>query len=403
MCKSKKLEKFLDLGFTPPADGFLTKEELKKPETYYPLSAYICQDCGLIQLGYIVPGEVLYCRNYPYESSTTRTFHKHFFEMAKSICKKFDLEPGTLVIDIGSNVGLLLSGFKEEGMKVLGIDPAENIAKKTIKEGIETVPGFFSPELVSGIVKEKGKVSVITATNVFAHVPDLDSFMEGIDLLLEENGVFIFEVPYAATLLKDMLYDTIYHEHLSYITVKPLVPFFKKFDMDLFDIGKVNTHGGSLRCFVCRKGKRYISENIQKLIDDENNMRIYSPEYLKKFAEDVKKHRQSLISLLMDLKRQGKRIVGVGAPAKGNTLLNYCKIDTEILEYITEKSQIKIGLYTPGTHIPIYEDKKLDEDKPDYAILLSWNFADEIMANLSDYTGKGGKFIIPFPKPKIVD
>ena len=403
MCKSKNIEKFLDLGFTPPSDSFLTKEDLDKPETYYPLNVYICKDCGLIQLGYIVPGEILFCKNYPYESSTTYTFRKHFFDMGQTICKRFNLPKGSLVIDIGSNIGLLLSGFKAQGMSVLGIDPATNIAKKAIQSGIETIPKFFSSKLAFDIAKKKGKASVITATNVFAHIPNLSDFMKGIDLVLKEEGIFIFEVPYALILLKDMLYDTIYHEHLRYISIKPLVPFFQRFNMELLDVEMVETHGGSIRCFVGRKGKRAISQNIQNFVNYEKKMQIHSLASLKKFADDVKKHRKALVSLLSDLKRQGKRIVGVGAPAKGNTLLNYCNIDTGILDYITEKSQMKIGLYTPGTHIPIYADQKLIEDKPDYALLLSWNFAEEIMKNLKDYTKQGGKFIIPFPKPKIVE
>ncbi|MEK6946966.1 MAG: class I SAM-dependent methyltransferase [Nanoarchaeota archaeon] len=403
MCEGDSLEQFLDLGFTPLADSFLKEEDLLRPETYYPLNVYVCHACGFMQLGYVVQAEILYCRDYPYESSITLTFREHFFDMSKIISKRFNLLPESLVIDIGSNVGLLLLGFKAQGMRVLGVDPAINIAKKAIENGIENIPLFFSSKLASKIAKEKGKASVVTATNVFAHIMDLDDFMRGIDLLLEERGIFVFEVPYALVLIKQMLYDTIYHEHLGYMSIKPLVTFFHKFGMELFDIEMVKTHGGSIRCFVGRKGKKDISPSIKEFIDNENIMQIYSIEHLRKFAGDVKKHRQALVSLLRDLKKQGKRIVGVGAPAKGNTLLNYCKIDTEILDYITEKSKLKIGLYAPGTHIPIYPDQKLIEDKPDYALLLSWNFADEIMKNLKDYTKHGGKFIIPFPKPRIVD
>ncbi len=402
MCKSEYLEKFLDLGFTPPADAFLTEDDLKKPETHYPLEVYICKQCGFIQLGYIVSGEILFCRNYPYESSVTKTFREHFFGMGKEICHRFDLKPNSLVADIGSNVGLLLSGFKSQGMKPLGIEPAVNIADKAISNGIETIKNFFSSDLAYEIINDKGKASVITATNVFAHIPELEDFMKGIEILLDDKGVFIFEAPYALILLRDMLYDTIYHEHLGYISVKPLAPFFQRFGMELFDVQMVETHGGSLRCFVARKSEYDISKNIEKFIQDEENMKMYLVATLKDFADNVKKHRNSLVLLLRSLKQNGKRIVGVGAPAKGNTLLNYCKIDIEILDYITEKSQLKIGMYTPGTHIPIYPDKKLMEDKPDYALLLSWNFADEIMKNLKDFSIQGGKFIIPFPNPRIV-
>ncbi|MCH8003544.1 MAG: class I SAM-dependent methyltransferase [Nanoarchaeota archaeon] len=402
LCKSEKLEMFLDLGFTPPSDSFLTKPELNKPEIYYPLKVHICKDCCYMQLGYNVPGEILFCRNYPYDNSTSTSFRKHFFDLSKKVAERFKLGQNSLVVDIGSNVGILLSAFKELGMKVLGIDPARNIASKAIEKGFETIPEFFSSGLAKKIVKEKGKASIITATNVFVHIPDLDDFMEGIKILLDERGIFIFEVQYAAILIENLLYDMIYHEHLGYMSVKPIIPFIKKFDMEVFDIELVDTHGGSLRVYTNKKGKHDISPNIQEFIEKENKMKLYSLSTLKKFAEDVKKHRNDLVSLLLNLKKQGKTIVGVGAPAKGNTLLNYCKIDTGILDYITENAETKIGLYTPGTHIPIYPDDKLKEDKPDYGLLLSWNLANEIMKNLDSFKKQGGKFIIPMPHPRIV-
>ena len=207
LCKSQKLELFLDLGFTPPSDSFLTKSELNKPETYYPLEVYLCHNCGHMQLGYVVPGEILYCRNYPYDNSTSLSFRKHFFDLSKKVNERFKLAQNSLVIDIGSNVGSLLSWFKEQGMNVLGVDPASNLADKATKKGFETIPDFFSSYLAKKIVGEKGKASIITATNVFAHVPDLDDFMEGIKILLDENGIFIFEVQYAAVLIEKLLSD----------------------------------------------------------------------------------------------------------------------------------------------------------------------------------------------------
>ena len=402
LCKSAQLELFLDLGFTPPSDSFLTKEQLDKPEAYFPLRVCLCKNCGHMQLDYAVSGEELYCRNYPYDNSTSVSFRKHFTNMSKHICEKFNLKPNSLVIDIGSNVGVLLSGFKEHGMKVLGVDPASNLAEKANKRGIETITDFFTSKLAEKIAKKTGKASVITATNVFAHVPEVDDFVKGLKILLEDDGIFVFEVPYALILIKNMLYDTIYHEHLGYISVKTITPFFKKHDMDVFDIELVETHGGSLRVFVGRRGKHEISPVIREYLDKEKKAKLHSIETLMKFAEDVKEHRHELISMLNDVKRQGSKIVGVGAPAKGNTLLNYCKIDADILEYITERAETKIGLYTPGTHIPIYPDQRLMEDRPEYALLLSWNLANEIMKNLEDFRNQGGKFIIPMPHPRIV-
>jgi len=403
LCKSEKLDMFLDLGFAPPSDSFLEKYELKKSETYYPLEVYLCEDCGYMQLGYLVPGDVLFCRNYPYDNSTSTSFRKHFFDMSKKFTEQFKLNQNSLAVDIGSNVGILLAGFKEQGLKVLGVDPAKNMADKAIERGLETIPDFFSSELAKKIVNEKGNASVITATNVFVHIPDLDDFMEGIKILMGEKGVFIFEVQYAAVLVENLLYDMIYHEHLGYMSVKPLIPFIKKFDMEVFDVELVSTHGGSLRVYIGKKGKYEILPSIKEFIDKEDKMKLHSLVTLKKFAEDVKKNRNELVSLLIDLKKQGKSIAGIGAPAKGNTLLNYCKIDSDILGYITENAETKIGLYTPGTHIPIHSDEKLMQDTPDYGLLLSWNLANEIMKNLDDFKKQGGKFIIPMPYPRIIE
>ena len=400
-CKSKELEFFLDLGFTPPSDGFLTKGQLEEPEIYFPLKLCLCMECGHIQLNYTVPGNILYCRNYPYDNSTSESFRRHFMDMSRHICNKFGFKKG-LAVDIGSNVGVLLSGFKEMGMAVLGIDPASNLAEKANKRGVETIPKFFNSQLAKEIAGKRGKASVITATNVFAHIPNIDDFVEGVKLFLDENGVFVFEVPYVLTLIENMFYDTIYHEHLGYISVKPIISFFKKFGMEIFDIEMVNTHGGSLRVFVGMAGKHGISPVIADYAKKEELAKLHTMERLKKFADDVKKHRQELMVLLLDLKTKGNKIVGVGAPAKGNTLLNYCKIDKDIIDYLTERAETKIGLYTPGTHIPIYPDDRLKEDKVDYALLLSWNLATEIMKNLDWFAKKGGKFIIPMPHPKII-
>ena len=402
MCHGTNLEMFLDLGFTPPSDSFLSKKQLSQEEIYYPLHVYMCKDCGLAQLGYIVPPERMYNTDYPYVSSTTKTGTAHFDEMAKSICEKFQLKPKSLVVDLGSNVGVLLNGFKEYGMDVIGVEPVVSIMRVAILNGIDTIPTFFSMEAVDQILKEKKKASVLCATNVFAHINDLDTFMEAADKLLLINGVFVFEAPYFLHLLENLEYDTIYHEHLSYLSIKPLVKFFKRFGWRLFDIEERAIHGGSLRCFMAREGQYPVSPKIKKYLAQEKKKQIHSIKYLNRFANKVKNHRQELRSLLMDLKKKGKRIVALSAPAKGNTLLNYCKLDTDLLDYVTEKAELKIGKYTPGTHIPVFPDNYLSKNKPDYALILAWNFAKEIMENNQEFKKRGGKFIIPIPKPKIV-
>lgn len=402
ICQGSNLIKFLDLGFTPPADNFLVPDELKEAETYYPLEVYICQGCSLVQLGYVVPPGILYCKDYPYESSITKTGREHFHSFAKEIVSQFHLSSNALVVDIGSNVGVLLRGFKNEGTRVLGIEPAENISKIARGNGIETLNLFFDDKTVSEISKTKGKAKVITGTNVVAHINDLHSLVKNVNELLDKKGIFIIEAPYLLTLLDNLEYDTIYHEHLSYFSVRPLNILFYKFDMEIFDIKEVSIHGGSLRYFVGRRGDYPVSENVKRLVNLEEKKKIYDIDRLKDFAKNVEKNREELTWMLKSLKHEGKRIVGVSAPAKGMTLLNYCKIGTETLDFITERSSLKIGKYTPGTHVPILPDSELTKQKPDYALLLAWNFANEIIENLRDYKAVGGKFITPIPKPHVV-
>ncbi len=402
MCKSTNLYKFLDLGFSALSDGFLTEENLSKPETFYPLNVLFCKNCGLCQLGYIVPPEYMFNENYPYDSSTTKTGREHFTNMGYDICKIFNLKSKSLVVDVGSNTGVLLSSFKSKNMNVLGIEPSANVASIARKNGIKTITDFFSKKLAQKTIQKYGKASVLTATNVFAHIDNLDDFMDGAKILLNETGIIVIEAPYLVNLIDNLEYDTIYHEHLSYMSVKPLQRFCKKHNMELFDAEMKKIHGGTVRYFIGRKNKHLISKNIVKFLKLENNKKIYSKKHLDDFAKKVKSHRTELMNLLYDLKKSGKTIVGISAPAKGNTLLNYCRIGPEILDYVTEKNPLKIGKYTPGMHIPVYSDKKLLSDKSDYALVLAWNFAEEIMKNNESYKKNKGKFIIPLPFPKII-
>ncbi|MFH1653988.1 MAG: class I SAM-dependent methyltransferase [Pseudomonadota bacterium] len=403
MCKSDKLTLFLDLGFTPPADSFLSKDELQKEETYYPLQVFMCETCGLAQLGYVVPKDVLYRNDYPYESSMTSTGRKHWGKFAADVSKKIKLCEDDLVVDIGSNVGVLLLSFKNCGARVLGVDPAENIVKIANKNGIDTVCDFFGVQAAERIVKEKGQAKVITGTNVFAHIDDLDDLMKGVNILLRKDGMFVFEVPYLVNLICNNEYDTIYHEHLSYISVKPLIKFFDRFDMEIFDIIESHIHGGSIRVFVNNRSMRHVSVKVQDLLKEEERISLYSKETLLDFAARVSFNRSTLFEMLFSLNKSGKKIVAVSAPAKGMTLLNYCNIDGNLIDFVTEKSTLKIGRYTPGKHIPVVPDSELVSAGADYALLLAWNFADEIIRNLDNYRRKGGKFIIPIPMPKIVE
>ena len=402
MCGSSRLYRFLDLGFTPPADQFRRRDQLREADIYYPLQVLSCEECGLAQLGYVVSPEVLYRNDYPYESSTTRTGRQHWANFASSVVTRFSLGPKNLAVDIGSNVGVLLAAFQSHGLRIHGVDPAANIVLIAQRNGIDTDCEFFNAETAQRIAREKGLASVITATNVFAHVDDLHEFMQSVGTLLDTDGVFIFEAPYFVNLLKHNEYDTIYHEHLSYLSVKPLIPFFGKHGMEVFDIEQSDIHGGSFRVFVARRGQQPVSQEVGKLLRAEADMGIYSRGVLDKFAAGVKNNKRELVWLLQSLKHQGKRIAGISAPAKGMTLLNYCGIDGDVLDFVTEKAALKIGRFTPGAHIPVVADAELLDKQPDYALLLAWNFADEIMKNLDQYRQRGGKFIIPIPTPTIV-
>ncbi len=401
MCGSGDLELYLDLGHTPPADQFRRADQLGDPVAWFPLQVHVCMRCGLSQLGYVVRPEILYQDEYPYEASTTRAGQRHFRSFAASVARRLELTPRDLAVDIGSNVGVLLSGFRDEGARVAGIDPAPNIAAIAEERGIPTIADFFGERSVERMLREHGQARVITGTNVFAHIDDLAELMCNVDRLLTPDGVFIFECPYFVNLVKDLEYDTIYHEHLSYVSVRPLIAFFARFGMRIFDVEEMDIHGGSFRIFVDRCQREVNAPVIDALLQREERSGAHDLEQLRRFSGEVAENRARLTELLYELRSSGKRIAGVSAPAKGMTLLNYARIGTETLEFVTEKARLKIGRYTPGTHIPVVGDDELIEQQPDYALLLAWNFADEIMRNLSAYRAAGGQFIIPIPSPRI--
>jgi len=402
LCGSSSLSEFLDLGFTPPADQFLTKAQLSEPETSYPLRVVRCDKCFFIQLNYVVPPTILYQNDYPYEASVTKTGSAHFNAFAASVVEAYGVRDDDLVVDIGSNVGVLLSGFKSNGVQVLGVDPAANIAAIAESRGIPTIADFFSLEVARRIATEHRQAKVITGSNVFAHIDDLRALMSAVDALLADDGIFVIEAPYFVNLVNSIEYDTIYHEHLSYISILPLLTFFRSCGFELFDVQDVDIHGGSIRMFVGRRGKWDGRPSIDAFVQREADNDVYALETLEQFARNVRQNRHDLLGLLRGLKQQGHRIAAVSAPAKGMTLLNYCRIGDETLDFVTEKSTLKIGKYTPGGHLPVLPDSALLEHDIDYALLLAWNFKEEIMANLAAFKERGGKFIIPIPKPEIV-
>jgi SAM-dependent methyltransferase len=402
ICKGSSLIDYLNLGLMPAADAFIKEKDKSLIDPVYPLEVCLCQDCGISQLNYTVDPKILYQIDYPYESSTTRTGQLHFDDFSESVVQKAKLGSDDLVIDIGSNVGVLLDAYQKRGCKVLGIEPSRHIAECANRNGIETINDFISFDLAKKVASNHGQAKVINITNVFAHIDDLEDLMSAINFLLTKNGIFVIEAPHFLNLIEHLEYDTIYHEHLLYVSVKPLHSLFKRFGFEIFDVNEVPIHGGSLRIFVCRKDAYPPTNFVNEIIEKEEQAKLFDIERLNLFSEQVLEHKNQLRELLMEIKKNGKTIAAVSAPAKGMTLLNYCEIDSNVINFITEKSSLKIGKYSPGAHIPIFSDEKLCEEKIDFALLLAWNFADEIISNLASFEKAGGKFIIPIPKPRIV-
>lgn len=402
LCKSKNLKLVLDLGKTALANSFLKKEELVKEEPMFPLALNFCLDCGQLQTTHVVSPELMF-RDYVWVSSTSPVTVSHFEEYANSVFRGLKMKKNDLVVEMGSNDGVLLKPFKKLGAKVLGVDPARNVAERTTKDGILTLPNYFNPQIAQQILNDYGKAKVIAGNNVFAHIHDLDEILKAVDILLDDNGSFIIEFPYLIDFIEKNLFDITYHEHLSYLAIGPLDKFFKNHGMQIFDVVKTPVHGGSTRVFVKKhNGKYNVSNSVNKFMHLEEEKGLHKVQTYDQFAKKVKNNKEELTQLLKSLKRQNKKIVGYGAPAKGNTLLSYFGIDNNMLDYIVDDSKYKHGLFTPGTHIPVTDPSLLEKLKPDYVFILAWNFAEPIMNKLTNFKKEGGLFIIPVPKPYII-
>ena len=399
ICSSDNLTKFLDLGTHPPPLNFVTKEQFGIKDPVFPLELFFCNSCGLIQSGIAVNPNLMFI-DYVYTSGISLAFKNHLESFAKHIFDVFNLNSNDLVIDVACNDGTLLSFFSNCGTKVLGVDPS-SVAKTAMEKGVPIINNFFNESVAKEILSNNGKAKVITATNVFAHVKELDSFMKGIKLLLEDDGVFVSESQYLKHILEKLEYDTIYHEHLRYYGLKQLVKLFEMYEMELFNAEIIHAQGGSIRAYASLKGKYHVSDSVNKILKDEEEENLHSLETWKKFAEKVSENKETLLSLLLELKSQNKKIVGISAPGRSTTVLNYCNITSEILDYVTEKSNLKIGKYTPGTHIEVVDDEKLVEEQPDYGLLLSWHLADSIIPKIRK-SGFKGKIIVGLPEPKIL-
>jgi hypothetical protein len=402
VCGSSDLELVMDCGHQPLCDSLLTKEQLNQPEIYYPLRQYRCVHCTLNQLDYIVDGSTVYHQNYPYRTGVTRELADYQELMAADLSKRYGLDSKSLVCDIGSNDGTLLKGFKKLGSQVLGIEPTQ-ISQIAIADGIPTVNDFFNEKVAKEIVKDRGNATLVTSSNVFAHMAPLGDVVRGIQALIGKTGAFVLENHYLVDVLQKQQYDTIYHEHIRTYSLKSLVKLFSYYDMEVFHAERVSRYGGNIRAHVAAKGTRTTEKSVGEILRMEDDMGLDKPDVYRKFRENSEITRDKLLEFAINAKVRGQRFVGNSCPGRSNTLLHYCDIGTNLMPYIAEQpASLKKGLYSPGKHIPIVDNSILFEEQPDFVVLLAWHYAEPIAQQLRA-RGLKSKLIMPLPDCKILD
>lgn len=403
-CGSSEGQLVLDLGIQPLANNLLREEDLAKSEPRFPLRVAVCCRCWMLQITDIVPPVELFSE-YLYFSSFSDALLKHAALAASTHATRFGLGTGSLVIEIASNDGYLLKNFVESGIPCLGIEPATNIAKVAQEKGIPTLNRFFGAELVAELLQEGRQADLILGNNVFAHVPDINGFVAGLGALLKPGGRAVLEFPYACDLVEHLEFDTVYHEHVFYFTLTALRPLFNRHGMEVFDVERLAIHGGSLRLTAGRMGQHPVSPSVLALLAEEVKKGVNTPKYYDDFGARVTGLRDDLLELLHRLNAEGRRVAAYGASAKGSTLLNYYGIGRrglDCLEFVADRSTAKQGRLTPGSHLPIVSADSLAERQPDYALLLTWNFAEEILKQQQGFRDKGGRFILPLPEVRVV-
>lgn len=402
VCGSEDLDLIIDLGHQAPCDSLLWPAQLDQPEATYPLRFLRCPDCSLAQIDYVVPSEILFYPDYPYRSGITKTLRDNLRGTGFRIVERFGLKPGDLAMDIGSNDGTLLSAFRDSGVRVLGVEPT-NIANIANENGVDTVQSFFSEDLARTLVAQHGEAKAITAANMFAHVAPLGDLIRGVTHFLADDGVFVTESHYLLDLLDTVQYDAIYHEHLKYYSLKSLIRLFKYYDFTVIDVERIANYGGSIRVYAMKGKERPVADSVDSLLAEERRFGLYEGAVFAKFRDKVRRAKKDLQALAIQAFERGETLVGVGCPGRSSTLLNYCNIDRDLMPYIAEQStSLKLGLHLPGKHIPIVDEEIIFREQPDYAVMLSWHYADPIIRKLRE-KGLRSKIVLPLPEVRIVE
>ena len=400
-CGSPLNHTFADLGVSPLSNSYLSRERLNQAESFFPLHAYVCAECFLVQLeAFETPDKIF--TDYAYFSSFSETWLAHCREYVQKMLKRFSPGPESLVVEVASNDGYLLKYFKDAGVPVLGIDPAQNVAREAERKGIPTLAKFFGVHTAQELKSAGRTADIVIGNNVFAHVPDLNDFTAGLKTILKPNGVITLEFPHLLRLMEEAQFDTIYHEHFSYFSFSTAEEVLRHHGLTVFDVDEIPTHGGSLRLFARHSGAVQIEASVRELKQREGAAGIRDIHSYLNFGEKVRAVKRDLLEFLIGAKRAGKSVIGYGAPAKGNTLLNYCGIRTDFLDYTVDLSPHKQNLFLPGTHIPIYSPDLIKQTHPDYVLILPWNLKTEIMEQHSYIREWGGRFVISIPTLQVI-
>ena len=403
-CNTALTHEFADLGFSPPSNSFLTKEQLNGPETFYPLKTLVCDKCFLVQIDEFAKHDEIFNSDYVYFSSFSTSWLAHAKAYTQMMTERFGFNEKSQVIEIASNDGYLLQYFKEQGVPVLGIEPTANTAAAAKEKGIDSVVDFFGVRLAKDLAAKGTKADLLLGNNVLAHVPDINDFAGGLKILLKEDGVITFEFPHLLQLIDKNQFDTIYHEHFCYLSLIAVQQIFEHQGLNIFDVEEVTTHGGSLRIFAKHKedASKEISANVAAMLQKETDFGLSDLKVYLSYQQKAEKVKNDFTKFLIEAKEAGKTVAGYGAAAKGNTLLNFAGIKKDLLHFVVDASPHKQNKFLPGVHIPVFSEQKIKDEKPDYIVILPWNLKEEISAQLSYIKDWGGKFVVAVPQLEIL-